>query len=48
MKMKSGGKEKKKNIYDKRNAFYRKGSGTCFFLNCVSNFKTMRVKEFRT
>ena len=32
MKMKSSGKEKKKNIYDKRNAFYRKRKRYLFFL----------------
>ena len=31
----------------RRTFFTQKGSGTCFF-NCVSNFKTTRVKEFRT
>ena len=45
--MRSRGQGKKKNIYDKRNAFssqQKEAVSTC----CISNFKTRRVKEFRT
>ena len=47
MKIKSSGKEKKRIFMIRGMLFTEKGSGTCFF-NCVSNFKTTRVKEFRT